>query len=189
MPKATKELQREYNRQWRAARRAKWMASVGAWCRMCGATERLEVDHIDPRTKVHHAVWTWSQKRRDAELAKCQLLCRACHQKKTMQDYPTQAPSPHGSVRRYKRHGCRCDLCVIENRRRAAEYRARVRRGEPTQNNVPARVQRVTFRGAVMTLRELAAAHRMDIETLRGRIQRGISPESAVSLPVKVRVS
>ncbi|MEO0322971.1 MAG: hypothetical protein AAF447_08435 [Myxococcota bacterium] len=64
-----------------AKRRAAFFA--GKACVTCGATERLELDHIDPAQKVHHCVWSWSEKRRAAEVAKCQVLCRRCHKRKT----------------------------------------------------------------------------------------------------------
>ena len=54
-------------------------------CVKCGCwdLDQLEVDHIDPNTKVSHRVWSWSKERRENELAKCQVLCRACHLTKT----------------------------------------------------------------------------------------------------------
>ncbi|MES2355581.1 MAG: HNH endonuclease signature motif containing protein [Pseudomonadota bacterium] len=64
-------------------RRAEWLAKNGP-CRKCGSSEKLEVDHVDPSQKVTHQVWTWAQERRDAELAKCQVLCSKCHRKKTI---------------------------------------------------------------------------------------------------------
>ena len=30
-----------------------------------------------------HSIWSWSSLRRNAELAKCQVLCRPCHDKKS----------------------------------------------------------------------------------------------------------
>ncbi len=62
--------------------RADWFAANGP-CKKCGATENLEVDHVDPGTKVCHAVWSWTPMRRELELKKCQVLCRRCHRQKT----------------------------------------------------------------------------------------------------------
>jgi hypothetical protein len=76
------DLQREFNRKWVAARRAAWFA--GKQCVKCGSTESLELDHIDPATKVSHSIWSWTAERREAELAKCQVLCRKCHQEKSL---------------------------------------------------------------------------------------------------------
>ena len=78
---ADKATQREYQRKWIAARRAKRLD--GASCAKCGATGWLEVDHIDPKAKISHRVWSWEETRRELELGKCQVLCRKCHQEKT----------------------------------------------------------------------------------------------------------
>lgn len=70
--------------RWYAARNA-WLAEHGP-CVKCGSTERLELDHKDPATKIDHKVWTWSPTRRDVELAKCQVLCFICHRLKTNEE-------------------------------------------------------------------------------------------------------
>jgi 5-methylcytosine-specific restriction endonuclease McrA len=57
--------------------------SAGGKCVKCGGTDRLQFDHIDPRQKSEHRIWTWGAERRAAELAKCQLLCEPCHRVKT----------------------------------------------------------------------------------------------------------
>ncbi len=76
-------LQRAYQRQWMRDRRAEGLAAMGGKCVRCGSKDRLEVDHIDPTSKVTHRVWAMGRAKREAELAKCQLLCRSCHQKKS----------------------------------------------------------------------------------------------------------
>lgn len=115
------EKKREYQREWCRKNRAAFMA--GKSCVKCGATESLEVDHIDPSTKIHHAIWSWSAERRAAELAKCQVLCTECHKAKTKADRPIP---PHGTISRYgKNHKCRCDLCRKANAERAALNRAK----------------------------------------------------------------
>jgi 5-methylcytosine-specific restriction endonuclease McrA len=65
-------------------RRAAYL--VGASCVRCGATGRLEADHIDPTTKVSSSFWTWPEPEFQAEWAKCQWLCRKCHGVKTAHD-------------------------------------------------------------------------------------------------------
>ncbi len=50
---------------------------------MCGSWNDLELDHINPETKVSHNIWSWSEKRRIKELKKCQPLCFGCHKKKS----------------------------------------------------------------------------------------------------------
>jgi hypothetical protein len=70
-----------YVREWEGRRRAAWFA--GKVCELCGSADDLELDHRDSATKVSHRIWTWATERREAELAKCRPLCRACHGAKT----------------------------------------------------------------------------------------------------------
>ncbi len=76
------DAKREYDRKWIAKRRADWLAIHGP-CVDCESWEELEIDHIDRFTKVSHRVWSWSEERRDAELDKCAVRCRICHDKRT----------------------------------------------------------------------------------------------------------
>jgi 5-methylcytosine-specific restriction endonuclease McrA len=85
MPMKTKEQQRGYQNEWIKRRRNEWFEANGP-CKECGSTNDLQLDHIDPKLKVSSHIWSWSQTRRDSELCKCQVLCRACHQKKTKID-------------------------------------------------------------------------------------------------------
>jgi len=100
-----KDYLRNYQREWNHKRRQEFFA--GKSCVQCGGCERLELDHIEPKLKTEHKIWTWSKIRRDAELLKCQVLCRACHKKKTFKEnnYPE-----HG-ISRYQRGDCRCEIC------------------------------------------------------------------------------
>lgn len=87
MPYADKEAQKEYQRKWLAKRRAEYLKNkVCVWC---GTGSNLELDHINRDTKINHRVWSWSAERREAELAKCQVLCKNCHDDKSyaMHDY------------------------------------------------------------------------------------------------------
>jgi len=128
MTNATSNM-REYKRNWVAARRAEWMA--GKSCVVCGTTQSLEVDHIDPEQKVSHRIWTWAIPRRDAELAKCQILCTEHHKEKTK----AQRPIPeHGTISRYgKHHKCRCDLCRKANADRKKLNEAKKKLAEQVQ--------------------------------------------------------
>lgn len=78
MPYRDPEAQREYQRKWMANRRAS--ALEGKTCALCGSTDGpFDFHHVDPTQKLDHKVWSWTAKRRDAELAKCVVLCRDCH--------------------------------------------------------------------------------------------------------------
>ncbi|AVI04753.1 HNH endonuclease [Mycobacterium phage LifeSavor] len=124
MPMATKEARREYQRQWIAKRRADFFADKR--CVKCGSTEELNLDHIDPTKKVSHNIWSWSQVRRDAEIAKCQVLCLPCHKDKTAAD--RKYKRLHGHVGTYDRWGCRCGLCKAAKRvKNAKQYAVRKR--------------------------------------------------------------
>lgn len=81
MPYKDPEAQREYMRQWIAARRAAWFK--GKVCVDCGAVNGLKLDHADASTKVSHRIWSWSKERREAELAKCVARCGDCHERKS----------------------------------------------------------------------------------------------------------
>jgi 5-methylcytosine-specific restriction endonuclease McrA len=77
-----KAYQRKYQLAWSRSRRLAWLKANGP-CRQCGSRVRLEVDHVDPTRKVTHRIWSLSPQRREAELRRCQVLCRRCHLTKT----------------------------------------------------------------------------------------------------------
>lgn len=63
----------------------------GKSCVQCGECDpqKLQLDHIDMNGKAtehDHKIWSWSKERREAEIAKCQVLCKDCHAKKTLGD-------------------------------------------------------------------------------------------------------
>lgn len=105
---------RRYKREWIARRRAAWMADKV--CEHCGSKDRLEIDHIDPEEKISHKVWSWRPERRDAELAKCRVLCHDCH----VQRHAAQC----GTTRRYSL-GCRCEACCRANANRGQAWKLR----------------------------------------------------------------
>ncbi len=111
MPYADPEVQAEYQRQWMANRRAEWFADKS--CSWCGSTQNLELDHVDSASKVSHRIWSWSRARRDAELAKCQVLCNECHTAKSLSMDNTTFINGfvHGSRSMYQIHRCRCEKC------------------------------------------------------------------------------
>jgi hypothetical protein len=120
MPYSDPDRQRAFNREWIQRRRVAWFA--GKSCVQCGSTESLELDHIDPETKVNHRLWSWSAVRREAELAKCQILCRPCHQAKSLAEMGEIRK--HGSIAMYIHHKCRCTACRAANAAHARRQRA-----------------------------------------------------------------
>jgi hypothetical protein len=121
-----------YMRERRKSRRDKLIEMAGGQCVRCGSAERLEFDHRDRTTKSFvlsgrdlDKAWNTIV----AELAKCDLLCRACHHFKTVENNETGSGSghnridEHGTEAMYAK-GCKCVPCRI------ARYDARVRRGE-----------------------------------------------------------
>lgn len=113
----TKEQKRLRARLWMRMRRDDWFRTAGP-CVDCGSTEYLEIDHNNPAQKVSHRVWSWSEARRSAELAKCSVRCRPCHQKRH-----ATAPANHGTTTRY-RSGCRCAECRRANTNQRRSWRA-----------------------------------------------------------------
>jgi 5-methylcytosine-specific restriction endonuclease McrA len=116
----SKDEQRKYQLQWMRRRREAWLQANGP-CRKCGSGDRLEIDHINPDDKQRQPRDIWSRRKeiRDAELAKCQVLCEACHMDKTKRDLGL-----HG-IGQYRK-GCRCDTCKAS--RRTSEKRKAARR-------------------------------------------------------------
>jgi len=61
---------------------------LGGKCARCGSTNSLEIDHKNWYEKAYDIakLWSFSKERFETELVKCQLLCSACHKKKTKAD-------------------------------------------------------------------------------------------------------
>lgn len=93
-------------RDWYKTRRAVWFAAHGP-CIQCGSKKQLEVDHINPRSKVSHHVWQWPEEKRAKELKKCQVLCKKCHIIKSNQErgYTLLTGPQVRSIRRLQKKG------------------------------------------------------------------------------------
>ena len=119
-----KDPKKRYERTSQAAkeRRSIWFKEHGP-CAKCGSEKNLDVHHKDPSQKVSHRIWSWSQKRREEELVKCEPLCEPCHEK-------LHNPGTHGTQSRY-RVGCRCSECISANVKAWREYRARKKLLDP----------------------------------------------------------
>ena len=128
VPYSDPERQREYLREWIRAL-TEGLAGGERPVPPMWLVERLEVDHIDPTTKVSHRLWSYSVARRDDELAKCQVLCHACHAEKTARYIRSKVA--HGSVTMAVKLRCRCTECLAyrKARNQLARERRRVRRG------------------------------------------------------------
>ena len=72
-----------YLRELRANRKAERVAILGGRCTRCGATENLQFDHVDPKTKIPGAIDSHDPAVWKEEIKKCQLLCFPCHLEKS----------------------------------------------------------------------------------------------------------
>jgi hypothetical protein len=124
MPYRDPVMQRDFQKEWIAARRVGWLAENGP-CALCGSRRNLEVDHVDPEKKVSHRVWSWSKERRDAELAKCQVLCGRCHKKKSV-EYQRRHTT-HGLTMYTGVSRCRCRACCAANTEYRRQWRVKNR--------------------------------------------------------------
>jgi hypothetical protein len=114
---------RAYDREWMKKRRDAWFAVNGP-CVDCGSSENLELDHDDRSDKVSHRVWSWSEERRNVELAKCVARCRKCHRAKTTEErktWSTKAKKPTlEEMQREMRSRLREQIILDKNERREA---------------------------------------------------------------------
>ena len=128
----------------RRTRRNKLIEMSGGACVKCSSVEELNFDHKDPKERSFRLTGkaldgSWATIL--SEWAKCQLLCRVCHNAKTKANDEYAEPwnkgisrysdgTEHGSESAYIR-GCRCVECC------RAKYEGRVRRGESKGVNGP----------------------------------------------------
>lgn len=112
MPYKDLKKQREYQKKWMRKRRYDWFKDKS--CQSCGSIKNLEIDHIDPKKKKTHAIWSYSETKRNEELKKCQVLCKECHIVKSTKDGsdPNRKYAyKHGTKQMYETHKCRCEDC------------------------------------------------------------------------------
>lgn len=125
---SSNEYMRQYMKDWYDRRHAEATAQLGGCCAACGATENLEFDHIDPASKTMTIarMWTASEVRFQAELAKCQLLCKPCHFEKTLRDRGfTAAKGTHGTLSAYRYCGPpKCEDCKRAKREYFTQWKA-----------------------------------------------------------------
>jgi hypothetical protein len=79
----------EEQRKIRKERRQYLEEHLGGKCVRCGATEKLDFDHITPADKCYSIgtnITTFSLEELIMEVDKCQLLCRPCHIQKSKEN-------------------------------------------------------------------------------------------------------
>jgi hypothetical protein len=116
---------REYTKRYIANRRATWIAEQGDKCNYCSTTQGpFDIDHINRSLKKYKVsqVWFKDKATRDAELAKCQVLCKPCHKQKTRYELMIHNPE-HGTGTMYRERGCRCAECKAWNTKTGRYYR------------------------------------------------------------------
>lgn len=126
--KAFNEYQRQYQLRRYHERRREAIQRLGGKCVRCSSTERLELDHIDPKTKSFALAKLWAVREElfATELSKCQLLCEDCHNVKSIGDRGFRvAKGTHGTVSAYRY--CHCNLCRAANTAQARIRKTRLR--------------------------------------------------------------
>lgn len=117
---------RAYQLAWINKRRQDWLDENGP-CVLCGSSDRLQVDHIDPENKALNPARLWSlglkNPIRILELSKCQVLCYDCHKVKTKSQLEQTDHLAQGAT--LYRNGCRCDGCTKNQVERVYEWRSR----------------------------------------------------------------
>lgn len=110
MSPRNKEYDRIYQLERYRKRRIEAIEYLGGECVQCGATERLELDHINPDTKSFEIskIWGIAQATFWDEVSKCQLLCKSHHVAKTKREQINEAHGTWGWIRNRK---CKCDVC------------------------------------------------------------------------------
>jgi hypothetical protein len=97
-----------------AARRVRYIKDCGGECLKCSSVVDLEFHHRNRDEKTDHKIWSWSIKRIEQELTKCDLLCGECHKVKTAKER-NYGGAAHGTITSYKRYRCRCENCRTAN--------------------------------------------------------------------------
>lgn len=121
-----KKYMREYILKRYHSRRKQVIKKLGSKCSVCNSKENLEIDHISQKDKSFSVSRLWSINKTDfwKEIEKCQILCKNCHKKKTLQDLGQKdARENHGTLSSYRY--CKCDLCRQAKSEYNKKYRSR----------------------------------------------------------------
>lgn len=104
---------------------------LGGKCVECGSVVDLELDHKDNDDKalsMAKRLHTAPAAVLEAEIQKLQLLCRACHSRKSVYD-AGNLPARHGTSTMYVNYRCRCDSCRQAATVRSRKYKRTRRQG------------------------------------------------------------
>lgn len=125
---------RKYTRERYHARRNAAIEHLGGRCVHCGTDEDLQIDHIDPTTKtldLARKTHNSTEERFWEEIAKCQLLCKPCHIKKSRKERGQEdARETHGTLSSYRY--CKCELCKAAKAAYMKEYHRKRREKQKT---------------------------------------------------------
>lgn len=96
-----RDYHREYAKNWYHARRAEYVVILGGKCAECGATDGLQFDHKDRKTKTFAIGKLFSKAQTVVveELKKCQLLCAPCHIEKSRPEISASLVARHAKRR------------------------------------------------------------------------------------------
>lgn len=109
--------QKQYQRERYRKIRKELVERLGGKCVVCGSTENLSFDHINPssKEKTISKIWCYSKEKLEEEITKCQLLCSRCHNNKTLAEKGhhnhKQDGIKHGSSTAYINYKCKCEVC------------------------------------------------------------------------------
>ena len=114
---------REYHLKRYHRMRNQAIEELGGKCVQCGSVKDLELDHIDLNSKKFEVSQFLSVSLKDfkEELQKCQVLCKKCHQEKSILESGRKiAKGSHGTVSTYRY--CKCNLCKEAVKRAREKY-------------------------------------------------------------------
>jgi 5-methylcytosine-specific restriction endonuclease McrA len=93
MPYKSPEKQRNFQKKWIAKRRADHFK--GKKCASCGkevSSKTADLDHKKAKmNRTGHKIWSREKKDRSKEIKKTQILCKACHKRKTAKQAAARA--------------------------------------------------------------------------------------------------
>lgn len=123
-PESKRKYFQAYDKKRYAEFRKEIVKILGGKCAHCGSVKKLEIDHINPKSKkieIGKRLRSWTLKL-EKELAKCQLLCKPCHIAKTITDCGKNfAKGFHGTISSHRY--CRCRECKDAYNVYLREYR------------------------------------------------------------------